>query len=167
MQSHISTRSRRDPVALEKRRLKAAKLFAKGISQADVARECKVSTAAACVWYRTWKRDGKEGLRSKGSTGPVSRLREEDRKKIVRILRRGAHAAGYATDLWTLSRIAKVIREVAKTEYHPGHVWRVLQGLGWSCQKPERRARERDEKAIRDWKEATWPALQKRGAASI
>jgi transposase len=32
--------------------------------------------------------------------------------------------------------------------YHPAHVWKILTRLGWSCQKPERRAAERDETAI-------------------
>jgi transposase len=47
-------------------------------------------------------------------------------------------------------------------EYHPGHVWKILRGMAWSCQKPERRARERDEDAIRRWRQEDWPRIKKK-----
>jgi len=60
-------------------------------------------------------------------------------------LRQGARQHGYSTELWALPRVAEVIVEHFGVVYHPGHVWRVLRGMGWRCQKPERRARQRDE----------------------
>ncbi len=67
---------------------------------------------------------------------------------------------GYTTDLWTLPRIATLIRKHFRTRYHPGHVWRVMRGLGWTCQKPERRALKRDENAIARWKTQAWPRIK-------
>ena len=46
--------------------------------------------------------------------------------------------------------------------YHPAHVSRLVRALGISfLQKPMRRANQRDEEAIRRWKEERWPELKK------
>jgi transposase len=82
--------------------------------------------------------------------------------QLVRLLVKGPLRAGYTTDLWTLARVAKLIQQEFGVGYHPGHVWKLLTGLGWSCQKPERRALERDEAAIARWKYTEWPRIKKR-----
>lgn len=74
-------------------------------------------------------------------------------------------AFGYKTDLWTLKRIARLIEDQLHVRYHPNHVWRRLTAMGWSCQKPEKRARERDERAIASWKRYGWPHIKKRRKA--
>jgi transposase len=80
-------------------------------------------------------------------------LAQEQKEALLEMLRQGPLAAGFATDLWTLARVAKVIEDHFGVKYHPGRVWHILRGLGWSPQKPERRARERDEEATRRWRE--------------
>jgi len=50
-----------------------------------------------------------------------------------------------------LKRVAQVIAQEFWVTYHPGYVWYILKGMGWSPQKPERRARERDDEAIAAW----------------
>jgi transposase len=90
------------------------------------------------------------------------RLTDRQREKLVRVLKRGARKNGYATELWTLARVAEVIEKHFGVSYHPGHVWRVLRSLGWTNQKPERRARERDEEAIAAWRAGEWPRIKKR-----
>src|SRR5258708_40142524 len=77
----------------------------------------------------------------------------------------GPQAHGYATAMWTLPRVAKLIEQRTGLGYHPGHVWRVLRGLGFSCQQPTRRAIERDEVAIAEWKRVGGRRLKKRAAA--
>jgi transposase len=64
--------------------------------------------------------------------------------------------------LWTLPRVAEVIARTFGVRYHPAHVWKILHGEGWSCQKPERRARERNEAAIQRWRTERWPHIKKR-----
>jgi len=76
----------------------------------------------------------------------------------------GPRAAGFTTDLWTLARVAQVIENRFGVKYHPGHVWRILREMGWSPQKPERRARERDEQAIERWREEEWLRIEKKPA---
>jgi len=81
---------------------------------------------------------------------------------LERVLLKGPRAAGYPTELWTLARVANIIRRVFGVRYHPSHVWRLLHQMDWSCQKPERRALERDEAAIEEWKRRRWPHIKKR-----
>jgi transposase len=78
------------------------------------------------------------------------------------MLLQGAAAHGYGTDLWTLPRAAALIERAFGVHYHPAHVWKILRGCGWSPQKPERRARERDEDAIAQWRRRRWPHIKKR-----
>ncbi len=82
-------------------------------------------------------------------------------KKIEEGLKRGPEDLGYDTSLWTAKRVTHLIEEVCGVRYHPGHVWRLLRQLGWSCQRPAGRALERDEEAIRQWKKKRWPELKK------
>ncbi len=110
-----------------------------------------------------YKDGGLEGLKSKGRPGPKPQLDNEDRRKLKAAILKGPKALGYSTDLWTLQRIGKVIKSISKVNYHPGHVWKILISLGFSCQKPETRAKERDESAIKAWKVQSFPALKKMG----
>src|SRR3972149_5524339 len=106
------------------------------------------------------------GLFGKGcSQAAVARRLEVSRQTASRWQRAGRGAYGYDTDLWTLKRIARVIRREFKVSYHPSHVWKVLGQLGWSCQRPEKRARERNEKAIARWLRYRWPQIKKRPAS--
>lgn len=161
---HPSRVSRQDAKVLERRRLKAATLFARGLRQAEVARRLKVTKPAVHYWYTTWKRRGRSGLSAR-RPGPRSQLTPRKVKQVRALLFRGASAAGYDTDLWTLQRISSTLRSSLRLTYGITQVWYLLQALGWSNQKPETRCRDRHEAAIRRWKEIRWPAIQKRGSA--
>lgn len=160
--THTLPSSHRDRTALERRRLQAAKLFTKGRTQAEVARQLKVTREAARKWHQAWLQSGPEALKSAGQPGPKPRLTPEKLKQVERALLLGPTAFGFATQIWTLARIAQVIQRVARVKYHPGHVWYVLKNLNWTCQKPATKARERDEAAIQRWIKTTWPRLKKK-----
>lgn len=153
----------RNREVLEKRRLEAAKLFKKGIKRTEIARIYSVSSEAIRQWREIWKREGIEGLKSKGKPGPKSRLTEEKKEKVKEALLQGPQSLGWTTNIWTLKRITKVIKKIAGISFHPGYVWYILKSMGWSCQKPKIRSRYRDEAAITLWKQKTWPAIKKRG----
>lgn len=163
---HISLLSyrhgRRDAKTLEERRLKAAKFFKQGKTQAEVANYFHVSREAASQWYEIWSKDGLKGLKAKKRPGRPSRLNAEDRMKIERALLKGPQAFGYLTDIWTLERIKKVIKQVANVNYHKGHVWKVLLKMGWSCQKPEKKLKERNEQSIKHWVRYVLPHIKKK-----
>lgn len=147
--------------ALRARRTQAARLFAQGATQAHVARSVGVSRVSAMRWYRTWRKGGRSALAVARRLGRPVRLSKGQLARVERLLLKGPAANGYTTDLWTLPRMARVIERETGIQYHPGHVWRVLRGLGWSLQKPAKQARERDEEAIRSWKRRSWPRLKK------
>lgn len=149
---------------LEKRRLKAGTFFQEGKTQAWVARHFLVTTATTNAWYKAWKKNKKTGLLSKGRSGRPPKITKKQLQEVKRLLLKGPKAQGYTTELWTLERIAKVIKKTTKITYHKGHVWKILRDLKWTSQKPETRARERDEKKIRSWIQEEFPRIQKKGS---
>lgn len=157
---------RRDFGALETRRREAARRFARGDSQAVVARCLQVSRQSVSRWYELWQHQGEAALRAAGRAGRKPRLTATQLVQVESALRRGACAHGFATELWTLPRVARVIARETGVRYHPGHVWRILRSLHWTLQRPARRAAERDEAAIRQWVRARWPAVKKTPAAA-
>ena len=158
-------RGRRDINALEKRRKKAGILFARGTAQAEVARRLQVSRPSVHAWHTAWTKNGMAGLKSKrGVFGRAPRLTEAKIHNVKAAILKGPRNAGFPTDMWTLGRIARVIKKVASVSYHPNHVWRVLHSLGFTCQIPGTRPKERNERAIKRWREAEWPAIKKRGS---
>lgn len=97
----------------------------------------------------------------RGPPGPKRRLSERQMAQLEQMLLAGPTAAGYATELWTLPRIGKLIQQRFGVTYHEGHVWHLMRRLGWSCQKPAKRAKERDEEAIQAWVKQCWPRIKR------
>ena len=156
---------KRDHAQMEKRRQRAAKLFAQDHSAPEVARRLGVARQVAYRWKEAWQQGGRAALTSKGPAGPKPKLTPEQTQKVTDALLAGPVAQGYKTALWTLPRVALLIKDLTGVRYHPGHVWRLLGASGFSCQRPERRAVERDDQAIARWKRNVWPALKKRPGA--
>lgn len=152
---------RGDRAALEERRLAALSLLREGLSQAEVSRRLRVSRQSVSRWYQQWQEGGKRALRAAPRAGRPARLDVHDLRRVERALLRGARVHGFPTDLWTLPRIAEVIERVTGEHYHPGHVWRILRRMGWSLQRPARRAVERDQAAIDRWARERWPTVKK------
>src|SRR5258708_37966378 len=111
----------RDHGAMEKRRLKAAKLFAQGKGPSEVARLLKVRRQSAHDWQRRWQQGGRAALSSKGAAGPKTRLSAAQQADVVAAIIEGPQAHGYATAMWTLPRVAKLIEQRTGLGYHPGH----------------------------------------------
>src|SRR5258708_706431 len=100
------------------------------------------------------------GLAAKPHPGPATRLSPEQQRELERLLRQGAQAHGWPNQLWTTQRIADLIRRHFGVSLHHDHVGRFLRRrLKWSPQKPRRRARERDEDGIEQWKRDTFPDI--------
>jgi len=152
---------KRDFAALERRRLRAARLLSRGASQAEVARKVGAHRQSVSRWAQELEEQGLAGLKRASRAGRKPRLSEEHLGWIQQALKRGPRAFGYATELWTARRVRDVIAQECGVKFSPRHVWWLLRQLGWSCQRPTGRARERDEAAIRRWKRQRWPALKK------
>jgi transposase len=149
------------PKELERRRRRAIALLKEGHSQAEVAERVGASTSSVQRWKVAWKEGGDKALGPIVHPGPTPKMTPAQRDRLVTILLKGARARGYPTELWTLDRVAQVIRKEFHVRYHRGHLWRVLGMMDWSCQKPERLARERDEEAVRQWRAEQWPHIKK------
>ena len=153
------------PSQLEKRRRRAIHLMKRGHNLPEIARVVKASVSYVFRWQLDYRKHGMAGLRPRPAPGRPARLSPSQKQRVIRLLVKGALAAGYSTDLWTLERIGRVIEKQYHVTYHPAHVWKLMRALGWSCQKPERRALQRDEQAIAHWKRYRWPHIKKRSAA--
>jgi transposase len=148
---------------LEKRRRQAIALLQAGTPYREVSRRIEASLSSVVRWEQAYRRDKRNGLRTQPIPGRPCRLSARQQEQLKTVLLRGAGAAGYPTELWTLRRIGEVVRKRFGVRYSAVGVWALLRhGLGWSWQKPERRALQRDEAAIAQWKRDDWPWLKKR-----
>jgi putative transposase len=142
---------------MEERRLEAARLLRQGrLSQAEIARQLGASRASVSRWAATLAQDGQRGLEARPIPGRSPRLDEKAWVRLGRLLDRGAVVAGFATERWTLKRIAALIECAFGVRYHPRYLERPL-----SVQRPATRARERDELVIAVWPKRDWIALKK------
>lgn len=151
---------KRDFRALESRRLRGAKLLSKGVRKAEVARRLGVARQSVAEWERMLKAKGQQGLKRR-RLGRPAQLSDAQCAELGKLLVEGALAQGFATELWTLPRVAKLIKQRFGIAYSTGHIWHLLRRLGFSCQRPARRAIQRNEAGIERWKKRRWPALKK------
>lgn len=146
---------------LEKRRLRAGRLLLKGMPQVEVAERVGVAKSTVSGWAKRVASGGLDALRSGRGLGRPAGLDAAQRAQLVQALKQGAMAHGFATELWTLPRVWRLIETQFGLRYSEPHVWRILRQLGFTPQRPSKRALERDEDAIRTWKRKRWPALKK------
>ena len=149
------------PKTLERRRRKAIALLNSGKNLPEVARRVGASVSSVFRWQQTYLAGGQSALDPKPVPGRPNKLDPSQIDRLFEILLNGARAWCFPNEIWTLKRIAKVIRKEFGVRLHQGHVWKLLRQARWSCQVPERRALERDEPAITHWKRYTWPAIKK------
>ena len=125
-----------------------------------------MSREAASQWYRAWSTGGRQALAGAGRAGRLPRLSDEQVVDIQAALLEGPQANGFATDLWTLARVADVIEAMTGVRYSQTQTWEILRKrMGWTRQRPERRAVERDDEAIATWVKQEWPRIKKVPAA--
>ena len=148
-----------------KRRVRAARMLQAGKRPAEVASEIGVARQTVYTWKRILDEQGVDALRQIGHAGRPGSLDAEQFEQLRRALLEGPTAHGFGTELWTLKRIRLLIERLHGVRFSEVHVWRILARLGFSSQKPERRALERDELAITRWKRREWPRLKKKRSA--
>ena len=151
------------PSELEVTRRIAGRLLLRGEKVAEVARLVGASWSAVKRWKTAVGAGGLDAVAAKPHLGRTCRLTVRQKEQLVELLTRGPLKSGFANELWTCARVAEVIERRFGVRYHVDHVWRLLAQLGWSSQKPEQRARERDEAAIASWRRYHWPRIKKSG----
>lgn len=151
------------PDRLEKRRQRAVALLKEGKTYRGVAQATGASLSSVVRWQQSFRQSGRRGLAPNPTPGRPCRLSLAQKQHLEKLLLQGAQAAGYSTELWTLRRIAELIKKEFGVRYTNSAVWRLLVAdLKWSAQKPERRATQRDEPAIEEWKRKQWPQIKKK-----
>jgi transposase len=154
------------PEELERRRLRALRLLEEGLLPSEVARRVGVDRRSVRRWKAAARKHGEAGVRARAAPGRPSKLTPRHKRRLEDFLLKGALATGFDTDLWTCPRVAELIKQRFGIDYHVDHVGRLLHELGWSPQKPARRALERDEKEIRRWVREDWPRVKKTPTAA-
>jgi len=146
---------------LEQRRLRAIDLLQRDIPVHVVAERLGVDRRSVRRWKRAHRRQGRAGLRARPASGRPPKLSAAQRQRLARLVIAGPEAAGYHTGLWTCRRIVEVMRRQFKVVYHPDHVGRLLRACGFSPQRPQPRAKERDDQRVRDWVHRDWARVKK------
>lgn len=150
---------------MEERRRASARLVKAGkLSYTAIAQRLGVSAAAVGQWAKQLADGGLRALRRRIAPGRPARLTDAQQLVLWQALARGAVAAGYPSDRWTMSRVRQLIEREFGVRYHVKYINRLLRRLGWSLQQPLARAAERDEELIRAWLAQDWPRIKK-GAA--
>ncbi|MGH3997200.1 MAG: winged helix-turn-helix domain-containing protein [Pseudonocardiaceae bacterium] len=158
---------RRDFAALAQRRARAAEMFRRGKRQVDVVTKLGVSAQTASRWHATWLKGGKAALCRQGRPGRPRQLSDAELVKVEKVLLAGPLAAGYPTQLWTLARVGEVIERISGVRYSTTQTWTILrERLGWTRQRPARRAVERDDAAVAAWVKDDWPRIKKAPGAA-
>lgn len=149
---------------LERRRRRAVALLEEGESPTQIAKFLGCSRSSVYRWQDQVAR-GPDGLAAKPHPGRKRRLTPAEHRRLEKLLRKGARAHGWTNDLWTAARVTELIRRKFRKKFHVEHVRHIVKRrLGWTSQKPERRARERDEAEIERWKREEFPRIKKRPA---
>ena len=148
-----------------RRRLRAGRMLLAGKTPAEAANAVGVARQTAYTWKAILDDGGIDALRAMPTRGRPARLDDEQFQALGRALLDKPTEHGFGTELWTLKRVGVLIERRYGVKYSQTHIWRILGGLGFSVQKPERRAIERNEEAVQTWKRKTWPALKKKPAA--
>jgi transposase len=133
---------------LERRRRRAVELIKQGESPDDIAHFLSCGRSSVSTW-RKLDRQAPERLAAKPHPGPTPRLTDAQLKELEALMLQGAKAHGWRTHLWTAARAAELIERHFGIRFHPEHARKILKRrLRWTSQKPQKKAKERDEGAI-------------------
>jgi transposase len=148
-----------------RRRVRAGRMLLAGKTPAQAALAVGVARQTVYTWKAVLDEGGIDALRDMPMRGRPARLDDEQLQALARVLLQSPTEHGFGTELWTLKRVGVVVQRMFGVEFSLSQIWRILGALGFSVQKPERRALERDEGAVQTWKRKTWPALKKKPSA--
>src|SRR5580765_4138211 len=148
-----------------RKRVRAGRLMLAGKTPAQAAHAVGVARQTAYTWKALLDEGGIDALRAMPARGRPARLDDEQLQALGRALLQRPTEHGFGTELWTLKRVGVLIERLDDVKFGQTQIWRILGGLGFSVQKPERRAIERDEDAVQTWKRKTWPALKEQLSA--
>lgn len=143
-------------------RIQALLLVSRGNRERDVAQVIGVGRRTLQDWIHRYRQKGIAGLTQGPFTGSKSRLTDEQKAELTRIIAAGPQEAGLDTGVWTTPIIVKLVRDLFGVSYHPDHMNKILHGLRFSVQYPAKKLSKADEKAQRTWRLEELPAIKKK-----
>jgi transposase len=149
------------PAELERRRRQAIELLGQDVPVHVVAERLGVDRRSVRRWKRAYRSHGTAGLAAQPAPGRPPKLTGRQRHTLVQVILKGPEAAGYPTGLWTCRRIVQFVRTRFGIAYHPDHIGRLLRACGLTPQRPQRVAKERDDRRVRQWVQVEWPRVKK------
>lgn len=129
---------------------------------AEVAKKFRVGQRSVQKWVKRYRQRGPKGILATKIPGRPWKLTGKQKKRLEKILLSGAQASGFSSDLWTCPRVSRTVEEQFGIKYHVHHMAKLLRNLGWSAQRPQHRAIERDEAKIAHWKRYVWREIKKK-----
>lgn len=154
-------RTKGSAAELEARRLLAGEMVLQGKDNDEILEILGVSLSSVKRWRRAVEKGGMDALKAKPHPGRKPRLNETQKRQLLEILLAGPRKAGYHNDWWTCHRVAEVVARRFHVHYHPDYIGTLLHDLGWTCQKPEQRAREANDAAMEQWRRRDWPRIKR------
>src|SRR6266446_7486373 len=143
---------------LERRRRRAVDLVEQGESPSTVARVLGAHETSVHRWRRMARAEG--GLAARPLPGPTPRLSDDHLRQLEELLLQGANKHGWPNDLWTADRVAVLVERHFGIKHHAEHLRKILKRrLDWTSHKPQRRAKEQNDKEVERWKDDEFPRI--------
>jgi transposase len=137
-----------------------------GWRQKDISAALGLTEGWVSQTLKKYRESGVRGLLARKATGAPPRLTADQLEKLVKELKLGAQHHGFSGEVWTRQRVNALIERLFGVSYDPTQVGRILKRLGWSLQKPAKKARHRtaarqSAQKVNQWREQVLPALKK------
>jgi transposase len=158
-------RTEGSPSELERRRVLAVTRLTEGYSCAEVAEFLGVHVSSVRRWEAALDRDGIDGLLARPASGRPPKLTHRQEKVVRHWLGESPLEHGFATELWSAPRLARLIEDEWQIRLNPKYLAAWLRRRNFSPQKPRRRAREQADGAVERWLARDWPRIKKTPAA--
>ena len=141
-------------------RILAVQAVRRGWTVCDAANAFGITRQTLHRWLNRHEKNGEKGLARKPGSGRPRKLEELDENDLRAMVLQPASAFGYETDLWTVGRLHRVIREQYHVTVSKDTVWRRLREAGLTYQKPEREYYEIDEEVRQKWRRYEVPKIR-------
>jgi transposase len=155
--------------AQEQLRRQAMRLIDQGRRQSEVARLLDVSQPTISLWRQRFLKGGWAALRKRKrgrEVGTDRRLNREQEKEIQKtIVDHTPDQLKMTFALWSRHAVQQLIKDKYDVSYTLQGVGRLLKDWGFTPQRPAKRAIERNDEAVRKWKEEDYPQLAARAKA--
>ncbi|MCA1696290.1 MAG: IS630 family transposase [Actinobacteria bacterium] len=153
---------------LEALRLRAVHARELGYTVVDIAAILGVREETVSRWCSRYERGGQEALPGDRTGRPVGsgrRLTSEQEQCLQQVIdTQSPEELKIPSALWTRQAVQELINQQVGIRMPIRTVGEYLRRWGYTPQKPVRKAYKQDPKAVAEWLEKTYPAIERRAA---